>query len=115
MDNKIGEGSIIASGAVLTTGSEIGKSSIININSTFGHDSKAGDFFTAAPGVNISGDCKIGNRVYFAPGSVAAQSITICDDVVIGLNSAVIKDITEPGVYVGSPCVKISNKILKNM
>jgi sugar O-acyltransferase (sialic acid O-acetyltransferase NeuD family) len=111
IENKIGEGSIIASGSILTTGAEIGKSSIINLNSTFGHDSKAGDFFTAAPGVNISGDCKIGDRVYFAPGSVTKNGITICDDVIVGMNSVVAKNITEPGVYVGSPAVKIKNNV----
>jgi len=32
---------------------------------------------------------------------------TICDNVTIGLNSGVVKDINEKGVYVGLPVRKI--------
>ena len=49
----------------------------------------------------------IGNRVRLAAGSIVLGSITISDDVTIGANSLVIKDICEAGIYVGSPARKI--------
>ena len=50
----------------------------------------------------------IGNRVRLATGSIILGNITICDDVMIGANSLVIRDIDQPGTYVGSPVRKIS-------
>ena len=35
------------------------------------------------------------------------EKISICDDVIIGLNSGVVGDIVESGVYVGTPAKKI--------
>jgi len=35
------------------------------------------------------------------------EKINICDNVTIGLNSGVVKDINEGGVYVGLPVKKI--------
>jgi UDP-3-O-[3-hydroxymyristoyl] glucosamine N-acyltransferase len=72
-----------------------------------GHDCVIGDFFTASPGVNISGNCTIGNQVYIGTNASLKQGITICDDVIIGMGSVVVKDIIEPGVYIGNPISKL--------
>lgn len=104
---KIGEGSVICAGAVLTTNIRIGKHAQINLNTTIGHDCLIGDFFTTAPGVNISGSCLIGDRVYIGSNATIKEGITICNDVIIGMNSGVTKSITEPGTYIGCPAKKI--------
>jgi acetyltransferase-like isoleucine patch superfamily enzyme len=44
----------------------------------------------------------IGNHVSIG-SNVTILPITICDNVVIGAGSVVTKDITKPGVYVGTP------------
>jgi UDP-3-O-[3-hydroxymyristoyl] glucosamine N-acyltransferase len=33
--------------------------------------------------------------------------MNICDDVIIGMNAGVVKNISEPGTYVGTPAIKI--------
>lgn len=104
---KIGEGSIICAGTIITTNVIIGKHSQLNLLTTIGHDNIIGDYFTTAPGVQISGNSIIGNRVYFGTRSCNKQKTNICDDVIIGLNSGVVKDINEPGTYIGTPCKKI--------
>lgn len=103
LDIEIGEGSIICAGTILTTNIKIGKHAQLNLITTIGHDNVIGDYFTTAPGVQISGNCEIGNRVYFGTRSCTKQKIKICDDVIIGLNSGVVKDISESGVYIGTP------------
>ena len=45
--------------------------------STIGHDTQLGDFVTCSPGVNISGNCKIGNRVLIGTNSAIKENITI--------------------------------------
>ena len=49
----------------------------------------------------------IRNRVRLATSSNILGNISVCDDVMIGANSLVIRDIVEPGTYVGSPVRKI--------
>ena len=105
-DVIIGEGSIICGGCILTTNIKIGKHSQLNLLSTIGHDTILGDYFTAAPGTKVSGNCKIGNHVYMGTNSSVREKINICDNVTIGLNSGVVKDINEEGIYVGTPTKK---------
>ena len=103
----IGEGSIICAGCILTTNITIGKHAHLNLQTTIGHDTIIGDYFTTAPGAKISGNCTINNRVYVGTNASVKEKINIIDSVTIGLNSGVVKNITEPGIYVGTPCNKI--------
>jgi UDP-3-O-[3-hydroxymyristoyl] glucosamine N-acyltransferase len=49
----------------------------------------------------------IGRNCYIGAGTKIAGGVEICDNVVTGANSFVNKDITEPGIYVGTPVRKI--------
>ncbi len=106
-DVEIGPGSIICAGSIITTNVKIGKHAHINLITTIGHDCVIGDYFTTAPGVQISGNEKIGDRVYFGTRSCMKQKLTVCDDVIIGMNAGVVKNITEPGTYIGTPAKKM--------
>ena len=104
---EVGEGSIICAGSILTTNIKIGKHSHLNLQTTVGHDTVIGDFFTTAPGAKISGNCTIGDRVYVGTNASIREKIRICDDVTIGLNAGVVRNIYEQGVYGGTPCKKL--------
>ena len=104
---QIGEGSIICAGTIITTNIKIGKHAHLNLLTTIGHDTQIGDYFTTAPGAKISGNCIIKDRVYFGTNSSVRQKVDICNDVTIGLNAGVVKNINESGVYVGVPARKI--------
>ena len=79
----------------------------LNLHTTIGHDCIINDFFTTAPGVKISGNSMIGKCVYFGSNSSIKQKLKVCDNVTIGLNSGVVKDINESGIYGGVPVKKI--------
>lgn len=106
-DVFIGEGSVICAGTIITCNVTIGNHAHLNLITTIGHDCKIGTFFTTAPGAQISGNEVIGDRVYFGTRSCIKQKLTVCDDVIVGMNSGVVKNITEPGIYVGTPAKKI--------
>lgn len=106
----IGKGSIICAGAILTTNVTLGEFSQINLNSTVGHDTVVGDYFTCAPGVNISGNCCIGHDVYIGTNATIKENVNICNGVVIGMNAGVVKNIAIPGTYVGTPCEKMKTR-----
>ena len=107
VDVEIEEGSIICAGCIITTNVKIGKHTHLNLLSTIGHDTQVGDYFTTAPGAKISGNCKIGNKVYVGTNGSIRQKIDICDEVVIGMNAAVVKNIDTSGVYAGVPAKKL--------
>ncbi len=48
----------------------------------------------------------VGNRVSIG-SNASILPVSICDDVVIGAGAVVVKNITEPGVYIGNPVRKI--------
>lgn len=100
---EIGEGAIICVGTIITCDIKIGRHAQLNLNTTIGHDCVIGDFFTTAPNVNISGNCNVEDHVYFGTASSIKQGVSICKNVTIGMGSVVTKNITAPGVYIGSP------------
>ena len=104
---NIGEGSIVFGYCIISSNIKIGNHSYISAQNVIGHDTTIGDYFTSTPGVKISGNCKIGDCVYIGVNSSIREKITIGDNIILGLNSGVIKDIIEPGTYVGSPVKKI--------
>jgi sugar O-acyltransferase (sialic acid O-acetyltransferase NeuD family) len=104
---EIGEGGIVCAGTILTCNIKIGRHAQLNLHTTVGHDCQIGNFFTSAPGVNISGRCTFGNKVYFGTNASIKEGIQICDGVTIGMGAVVIKDIKESGVYVGNPVRKL--------
>ena len=104
----IGKGAVICSGVIITCDIKIGDFSQLNLSTTIGHDCIIGDYFTTAPGVNISGSCIFGNRVYFGTSSAVKQGVSICDNVIIGMGAIVIKDICHSGIYIGNPSNKLN-------
>jgi sugar O-acyltransferase (sialic acid O-acetyltransferase NeuD family) len=106
-DVKIGEGSIICAGTIITTNVKLGKHTHLNLQTTIGHDCEIGDYFTAAPGAKISGNCKIYDCVYIGTNASVKEKISIHSLTIIGLNAAVVKNIEGPGIYVGVPVKKI--------
>lgn len=49
----------------------------------------------------------IGENTYIGASSIIGPNVQIGDNIVVGANSFVNKDITEPGIYVGTPVRKI--------
>jgi sugar O-acyltransferase (sialic acid O-acetyltransferase NeuD family) len=104
---EIGEGSFVGAYSILTTNIKIGKHAILNRGNQIGHDCEIGDYFSAMPGAIVSGNVKIYNLVYLGNNSSIREKLSIHSLTTIGMNSAVVKQIEESGVYVGCPAVKI--------
>lgn len=99
---KIGEGSIICPGTILTVNVTVGKHVIINMNCTIGHDTVIGDYCSIAPGVNICGNVTIGENVFIGANAVIREKVTICKNAIIGAGAVIVKDITTAGLFMGS-------------
>jgi len=107
---EIGPGSFVGAFSILTTNIKIGSHCILNRSNHIGHDSVIGDFFSAMPGAIVSGNCIIGDNVYLGTNSTIKEKIKVSSNIIIGLNSGVVNDIKEPGIYGGVPANKLKNK-----
>jgi UDP-3-O-[3-hydroxymyristoyl] glucosamine N-acyltransferase len=59
------------------------------------------------PGVIVSGNVTIYDLVYIGTNSSIKEKLSIHSLSTIGLNSGIVKNINEPGTYVGIPSKKI--------
>lgn len=71
------------------------------------NSARFGDNCVVQCGVNVSEGASGGNHIYFAAGSKVMKNVHIADDVIIGANAVVTKDILEPDVVVGGIPAKI--------
>jgi sugar O-acyltransferase (sialic acid O-acetyltransferase NeuD family) len=106
----IGAGSIICAGALITTDIEIGRSVIVNIGSTVGHDATLHDYVTVAPTVNISGSVVVGEGVDLGTGATIIQGKAIGAWTIVGAGSVVVRDIEANVTAVGSPAKAIKSR-----
>lgn len=107
---KIGEGSIIAGGSVITVNISIGRHCIINMGSTIGHDSVLEDFVSLYPGVNLSGNCHIKEQTEIGTGAQVIQGLEIGSHSIIGAGATVIREIPDYSTAVGCPAKVIKNR-----
>jgi sugar O-acyltransferase (sialic acid O-acetyltransferase NeuD family) len=105
--SELGMGGLIAPNCVVTCDVMMGNYVTVNLNCTIGHDTRMGSYSTLNPGVHVSGNCDLGVFVEVGTGAVIRDGIHICANVKIGAGSAVVKNITESGIYVGVPCGRL--------
>lgn len=102
------EGLIVMPFSYLSCNVVFGKHVHINSLCSIGHDTKIGDFFTSASSVMIAGNNTISEFCYFGMNSSTRQSVKLSKNITIGLNSAVVKDLSTEGTYFGNPAKFLS-------
>lgn len=100
---RIGAGSIITAGAILTTDIRIGVHVLLNLNCTIGHDVQIGDYSSVMPGANIAGEVNIGYDVLIGSGANILTGIHIGNRARIGAGAVATKNILESETVVGVP------------
>ena len=108
---KLGAGTVICAGSILTTDIIIGEHNLINLNCTVGHDSRTGNYCSFMPGVNISGEVTIGNTVLVGSASSIKNNVIIGDHAIVGMGSVVIQDVQRDTVVAGVPAKPIASKV----
>jgi len=104
----IGTGTVICVGCTITTNITLGQHVQINLDCTIGHDVVMDDYVTLAPGVHVSGQVRLGKRVYVGTGAVIingteAEPLIIEDDVTIGAGACVTRSVFRGETVVGVP------------
>lgn len=102
-DVEIDKGTVIMAGAVINSSTKIEKGCIINTSSSIDHDNFIENYVHISPGVNLAGTVKVGRRTWIGIGSSVSNNISITENCKIGAGAVVVRDINEPGTYVGVP------------
>lgn len=106
-DVVLGKGTVVMAGAVINPGVKVGKGAIINTSSSVDHDCIIGDFSHIAVGAHLAGTVTVGEKSWLGAGSIVSNNISICSNCMIGAGAVVIRDIEQPGTYVGVPAKMI--------
>lgn len=98
---RLGEGSVVCSGAALDTNTQYGRHVQVGFNVIVGHDAAVGDFTSLSPLSAVSGDCVVGNRVLIGVGAVVMLQRRVGDDAVVGSNATVSRDVAAGAIVKG--------------
>lgn len=105
-DAVIGAGTVVMAGTVINSGTKIGDGCIINTCASVDHDCQVGDFVHVAVGSHLCGNVTVGTETWIGAGAIISNNVSVCERCMIGAGAVVVKDIKEPGTYIGVPAKK---------
>lgn len=102
-DVELGEGTVVAAGARLTTHIRVGCHVYIGPNATIGHDAVLGDHVTVLPGATVSGNVTLGDGATIGTGANVLQGLTVGKGATVGAGAVVTSDVAAGVTAAGVP------------
>ena len=102
-DVTVGEGSLVAAGAVINASTKIGKCGIINTCARVDHDCVISDGVHIGPGCRVAGDVTVGKYAWLGIGATVIDKRSIGQGSVVGAGAVVIGDVPDAVVVTGVP------------
>lgn len=96
-------GCLVAAGAVVNFGAQLGKGVIVNTHAGVDHDCRIGAFCHIAPAAHMAANVTLGERVFLGIGVSVKHGIDIGQDSVVGAGAAVVHNIAAQQTVVGVP------------
>jgi sugar O-acyltransferase (sialic acid O-acetyltransferase NeuD family) len=100
---RVGDGSVICAGAMLTTDIRVGEHVHVNIGSSIAHDAVLGDFATLYAGVHVTGHVHLDDGVEAGTGSVLIPHCVVGHWSIIGAGTVVTGPVGQNCTVVGAP------------
>ncbi|NUL48799.1 NeuD/PglB/VioB family sugar acetyltransferase [Cellulosimicrobium funkei] len=105
---RIGPGSILLAGCVLTCDITLGRHTVLMPQTVLTHDDVAQNHVTFAAGVTLAGRVHVGERSYLGMQSSVRQDVRLGADVVVGAGAVVLHDIPSGQTWAGNPATRLS-------
>lgn len=102
-DVSIGEGTVVMAGCVVNAETGIGRGCILNTGSSVDHDCVLEDFCHVSVGAHLAGTVTVGAHTWIGMGACVNNNLQICSHCMIGSGAVVVKNISDPGTYIGVP------------
>lgn len=106
----IGRGTVLMAGTIVNSDCKIGNFCILNTKASLDHDSVMEDYSSLAPGSTTGGYVSIGAFSAISTGVSIARRCCVGKHTVIGIGSAVTKDIPSFCVAYGVPAKVVRNR-----
>jgi sugar O-acyltransferase (sialic acid O-acetyltransferase NeuD family) len=100
---RVGPGSVLLAGAALTADVVVGSHVSIMPQVVLTHDVRVDDYATLASGVRLGGGVHVGTGAYLASGVGVREGLTVGRWAMVGMNSAVTRDVPDERLWYGSP------------
>lgn len=100
---QVEEGAVMLTGTMIDQDVKVGVNCFFSLGCSISHETIVGANSYFAPRVTVCGRCRVGENCFLGAGCVVKDGIDVVDGVTIGAGAVVVKNITESGVYVGSP------------
>lgn len=101
--SKIGEGSLLAAGAIIGPDTTIGHSTIVNTGASVDHDCSLGNAVHIAPGARLAGSVSVGDGSWVGLGALVKEGVSIGAGAMIGAGALVLSDIPDGVIAYGMP------------
>jgi sugar O-acyltransferase (sialic acid O-acetyltransferase NeuD family) len=100
---RIGNGTVLFTGAAVTTNVQIGDHVHLNQNVSVGHDAVLEDFVTVNPLAAISGDTHLETGVMVGTTAAVLQGLRVGAGATVGASACVVRDVPSGTVVKGVP------------
>ncbi len=105
---ELGNGAQVLVGAILNTGSRVGKNSIINSAAVVEHHVRIGAHSHVAPNATLCGEASIGDSVMIGAGAIVLPGVSLPAGTVVGAGAVVTRSWPTAEVLVGIPAHPVS-------
>jgi sugar O-acyltransferase (sialic acid O-acetyltransferase NeuD family) len=100
---RVGVGSVLLGGVVLTADVVLGRHVVVMPNATLTHDDSLEDYATICAGVALGGNVTIGHGVYVGMNASVRERCTVSEWATIGMGAAVVTDVPAGETWAGVP------------
>ena len=100
---RIGCGSVLLAGTVLTTDVGVGRHVVVMPNVTLTHDDLVSDFATLCAGVSLGGHVVVEPYAYLGMNSSVREHTTVGARAVLGMGAVLLSDLPHDQTWTGVP------------
>ncbi|ADQ18403.1 sugar O-acyltransferase, sialic acid O-acetyltransferase NeuD family [Leadbetterella byssophila DSM 17132] len=106
-DAIVGNGILIAAGAIVNPWAKIGNHSVLLSGAIVDSGAQIGEFVEIGAGAVINSEAEIGDGAFIGSGAIIVSGVKIGKNARIGAGSVVIEDIKEGKTVFGNPALPI--------
>jgi acetyltransferase EpsM len=99
----LGAGTVVLAGAVINTGSRVGRFAIVHANAVVDHDGRLEDGVQICPGAALAGRTTCERLAFVGTGATVTPGRTIGARSVVGAGAVVLEDVPPDVTVVGNP------------
>lgn len=100
---QMGRANLLFPKSFLNAEAKIGDNNIINSGCIIEHECQIGSNTHISVGSILAGRVSVGSGCFIGAGAIVRDGISICKNVLIGAGGVVVRNLKEPGTYVGNP------------